>query len=657
MLATTATALTRTTARTRTRTQPHHLRSLGWFTRSTADHHHPQPPPEQQHRVDDQADEDHDLVIVGGGPAGLTLAAALASNTHLAATHSITLIEGGPLDPIRDWHQPPSTFSNRVSSITADNARLLADAGIWQHVDHARTRRLDELQVWDGLSDARIEFQSPFLPSSSSSSSSSSFSPDAPPASGDAWDAAYASALRPRRAHMSTMLENLNLQRAALRRIDECHHGNGTQEIVWRINADAQRVVAEHERAVAEIEKARASPRKSPRKGLGRAGREGGQEKEREGREEEKEEEARPRPLQIMYGSVHDIWSYPCEDGDPHLVAAASLALSSGQHGQHISNVHLEPFTSERQFHDELYPRYWDALGGRAEEFCERTRAGEGETLVIVSAGFDASEHESAGMSRHARNVPTSFYRRFARDAVLLAERCAGGKLVGVLEGGYSDWALASGVGAFLSGLVGDGSGREGDERDAWWSEAHLKKLDKACSVVKPRRGATSTTTSTSSSVAETHTLVGASPADATSDPWLARAVDIFTRIDEHATLAPPPPPPPPPRPSRPPAPPSSSSAPRQLRERKVRHNYAGLDDGSTPIASPDRSRRGGPPSSAIAAALAPPIPFVPSVPATTMAGAAAPKVEEGGPGGAAQGKPAVRFTWRQGGFGGEPRA
>ncbi|GAA5944345.1 hypothetical protein JCM3775_002891 [Rhodotorula graminis] len=463
----------------------------------------------------------------------------------------------------------------------------------------------------------------------------------------------------------------------------DLHHGNGTQEIVWRLNADAQRVVAEHdERALAAASAARASPRKgSPRKAAAAAaaaaaarkgaeeGREGrAREGEKEGKEEEKvkvEEKLRPRSLQVMYGSVHDIWSYPCEDGDPSLVAAASLSLS-GAHHQHISNVHLDAFSSEHQFHDELYPRYWDALGGRADEFCERTGAVGDETLVIVSAGFDASQHESAGMSRHGRNVPTSFYRRFARDAALLAERRAGGKVLGVLEGGYSDWALASGVGAFLCGLVGGeegGEGRGGSERDAWWAEGNLKKLDKACSVVKPRRGAPASSSSGVASAAAKHTLVGASPADAASDPWLARAVDIFTRIDEHATLAPPAPPAP--RPSSI----STSTVPRQLRERKVRRNYAGLDDGSTPIPSPERERervpaaaaRRGAPSSAAAAALAPPVPFVPSVQATTMAASAAQVEGEGvgedGQSAAGQGRPSVRFTWKQGGFGGEPRA
>ncbi|BGP41351.1 Putative ubiquinone biosynthesis monooxygenase [Rhodotorula kratochvilovae] len=212
------------TARTRA---PQLARSLGWFARSSSGPA-PPPPPAPPAEETHAAPEEHDLVIVGGGPAGLTLAAALASDEHLAQTHSITLIEGGPLAPVRTWEPGPGEYSNRVSSITADNAALLARAGVWQHLDLARTRPLDELQVWDGLSDARIEFQAPFLPAAAAS----------PTDTGDAWDAAFASALRPRRAQLSTMVENLNLQRAALRRIDQCVREKGARVEIL----DAKRV-------------------------------------------------------------------------------------------------------------------------------------------------------------------------------------------------------------------------------------------------------------------------------------------------------------------------------------------------------------------------------------------------------------------------------
>ena len=57
-------------------------------------------------------------------------------------------------------------------------------------------------------------------------------------------------------------------------------------------------------------------------------------------------------------------------------------------------------------------------------------------------------------MSRHGRHVPTSFYRRFARDALSLAHKYAQGRLIGVLEGGYSDRALTSGVMSWLAGMT-----------------------------------------------------------------------------------------------------------------------------------------------------------------------------------------------------------
>ncbi|BGP25645.1 Putative ubiquinone biosynthesis monooxygenase [Rhodotorula toruloides] len=217
MLTTTSRALTRMCTAPRTRPSPRQLtRSLGWFARATespsslADE---QPPPPAL------AEEEHDVVIVGGGPAGLTLAAALASSPAVTRTHSITLIEGGSFDGVKGW--PPKEgeeWSNRVSSITAENAANLARAGIWKHLDEARTRPITGLQVWDGLSSSRITFDSPALDSDSPTKAS--------------WDEAYASALSgPRRKPMSTMVENLNLQRAAWRRIQELQVGEKVRRV------------------------------------------------------------------------------------------------------------------------------------------------------------------------------------------------------------------------------------------------------------------------------------------------------------------------------------------------------------------------------------------------------------------------------------------
>ena len=61
-------------------------------------------------------------------------------------------------------------------------------------------------------------------------------------------------------------------------------------------------------------------------------------------------------------------------------------------------------------------------------------------------------------MQRHKVNVPTEFYARFTRDVVQLAQEegtgCEG-RVISVLEGGYSDRALCSGVLSHLAGLCG----------------------------------------------------------------------------------------------------------------------------------------------------------------------------------------------------------
>ena len=88
---------------------------------------------------------------------------------------------------------------------------------------------------------------------------------------------------------------------------------------------------------------------------------------------------------------------------------------------------------------------------------------------------MDACEHEFESMSRHNRKVPTSFYYRFARDACVLSDEYAKGRVISVLEGGYSDRALTSGAMAHLAGLVDVPPSLEIDED--WWCVENLIKV------------------------------------------------------------------------------------------------------------------------------------------------------------------------------------
>ncbi|KAG4030805.1 hypothetical protein MFRU_011g02580 [Monilinia fructicola] len=166
----------------------------------------------------------------------------------------------------------------------------------------------------------------------------------------------------------------------------------------------------------------------------------------------------------IGYFSLHDINSYPCEMGDSEKVKNASLCIENA-HGQNIWNVHLQPWKSEEGFW-ELYESKYTVLLEKARNFL-RTQTDRFQTspngpkpkaAIFLSAGFDASEWESSGMQRHKVNVPTEFYARLTRDVVkLAAEEGTGvdGRIISVLEGGYSDRALCTGVLSHLSGLSG----------------------------------------------------------------------------------------------------------------------------------------------------------------------------------------------------------
>ncbi|KAI0831854.1 ubiquinone biosynthesis hydrox [Trametes gibbosa] len=138
--------------------------------------------------------QESDVVIVGGGPAGLALAGALSSKHGIRDALKIVLVEAGDLDKVGNWALAADTFSNRVSSITNASQSFLQEIGAWAHVDEGRTCPIEEMQIWDGLSDARITFSTQ---------------------DDGAWEVPGSGRL----SQMARLTENLNLQRALLRQL------------------------------------------------------------------------------------------------------------------------------------------------------------------------------------------------------------------------------------------------------------------------------------------------------------------------------------------------------------------------------------------------------------------------------------------------------
>jgi histone deacetylase HOS3 len=164
----------------------------------------------------------------------------------------------------------------------------------------------------------------------------------------------------------------------------------------------------------------------------------------------------------LGYFSLHDINSFPCEAGDREKCQMASLCIDNA-HGQAIWNVHLQTWQTHDEFW-ELYEKQYKVLIVKMRKFLKH-RTSELQTgknqprpkaAIFISAGFDASEHEGGGMQRHSVNVLTEFYARFTRDIVELANEpgtSVEGRVISVLEGGYSDHALISGILSHISGL------------------------------------------------------------------------------------------------------------------------------------------------------------------------------------------------------------
>ncbi|KFA80267.1 hypothetical protein S40288_04537 [Stachybotrys chartarum IBT 40288] len=99
----------------------------------------------------------YDVVCVGGGPAGLSLLSALRSHP-VTSRLRVALVEAQDLSKAAAFSLPPTQFSNRCSSLTPTSAEYLNAIGAWTHLQRPRVQEYHEMQVWDGITDARIEF-------------------------------------------------------------------------------------------------------------------------------------------------------------------------------------------------------------------------------------------------------------------------------------------------------------------------------------------------------------------------------------------------------------------------------------------------------------------------------------------------------------------
>lgn len=103
-----------------------------------------------------------DIVIIGGGPAGLSLASAIKSSPILNDL-KCTLVEGGKLAVSLEkfYQDPPEFIDKRVVSITPATMDYFKKIGSLEYVKEERIETYDNIHTYDGVSGAKMEFDAP----------------------------------------------------------------------------------------------------------------------------------------------------------------------------------------------------------------------------------------------------------------------------------------------------------------------------------------------------------------------------------------------------------------------------------------------------------------------------------------------------------------
>ncbi|GJE96988.1 hypothetical protein PsYK624_131980 [Phanerochaete sordida] len=179
----------------------------------------------------------------------------------------------------------------------------------------------------------------------------------------------------------------------------------------------------------------------------------------------------------FFYGGIHDAKSFPGTSDEGKNEALVQVSMGERPKCLGIHNVPLRAHRKPKRFW-EAYETTYSTILARAIAAVQASGDAD-DVLVIISCGFDASEHEDPDISLGKVHIPTEFYRRFTAEACAFADKYASGRLVSVLEGGYSDRALISGTMAHV-GALAEAGGATVDPK--WWEKSVLDEIA-ACTL------------------------------------------------------------------------------------------------------------------------------------------------------------------------------
>ncbi|KAI7900840.1 uncharacterized protein BX663DRAFT_516697 [Cokeromyces recurvatus] len=165
----------------------------------------------------------YDVVIIGGGVAGVSLACSLASSQTMRQ-YRIALVETMDLTKVKNWEPKENNYSNRVVSLTPGSMGFFKRIGVANHMNLNRVNGIRDMQVWDGITDARIHLDSALLKN-------------------------YGIDKDLEENTISYIVENINIQSATLKRLDECVREGAQVDLIQQVKvSNIERYLEENEK-------------------------------------------------------------------------------------------------------------------------------------------------------------------------------------------------------------------------------------------------------------------------------------------------------------------------------------------------------------------------------------------------------------------------